>query len=84
MLTNIIHGIEGFIKIYDPNTGEIFVDKKNAINYENFSEALALTISNRGYGQIYQMAFGNGGASIDTTGLITYLPPNSTGQNAAL
>lgn len=77
-------GVEGFLKIYDPNNGEIFVDKKNAIHYENMSEALALTLSNRGYGTIYQMAFGNGGASIDNTGLITYLPPNTTGQNAAL
>jgi hypothetical protein len=62
----------------------VFVDKTNAINYENMSEALADTLSNRGYGQIYQMAFGNGGASVDETGIITYLPPNTTGQNAAL
>ena len=72
------------MKIYDPNSLEVFVDKKNAINYENMSEALADTLSNRGYGEIYQMAFGNGGASVDETGIITYLPPNTTGQNAAL
>ena len=72
------------MKIYDPNTMEVYVDKKNAINYENMSEALADTLSNRGYGEIYQMAFGNGGASVDETGIITYLPPNTTGQNAAL
>jgi hypothetical protein len=76
--------VEGFLKIYDPNNGEIYVDKKNAINYENMSEAIADTLSSRGYGEIYQMAFGNGGASVDETGIITYLPPNTTGQNAAL
>jgi hypothetical protein len=76
--------IEGFLKIYDPNNGEIFVDKKNAINYENMSEAIADTLSSRGYGEIYEMAFGNGGASVSDTGVITYLPPNTTGQNAAL
>lgn len=76
--------VEGFLKIYDPNNGEVFVDKKNAINYENMSEAIADTLSSRGYGEIYQMAFGNGGASVDETGVITYLPPNVTGQNAAL
>jgi hypothetical protein len=84
MKTNITLEIQGFIKIFDPNTGEVFVDKKNAINYENMSESLALTVSNQGYGTIYQMAFGNGGASVDSTGLITYLPPNTTGQNASL
>jgi hypothetical protein len=76
--------IEGFVKISDPNTGEILVDKKNAIHYENMSESIADTLSSRGYGGIFKMAFGNGGASIDSTGIITYLPPNTTGQNAAL
>ena len=84
MKTNITIGVEGFLKIYDPKTGEMFLDKKNAINYENMSEAMAYTLADRGKGMIYQMAFGNGAASIDTTGLITYLPPNTTGQNAAL
>jgi hypothetical protein len=81
---NLSYKIKGHIKIFDPNSGEIFVDKDNSINYENMSEAIADTLSSRGYGEIYQMAFGNGGASIDETGVITYLPPNTTGQNAAL
>ena len=80
--------IEGFVKISDPVSGEIFVDKKNAIHYENISIAMAQTLSNRtaaqGGGWIYEMAFGNGGSSVDPTGVITYLPPNTTGQNADL
>lgn len=83
-IITLSYKIDGFLKIYDPNNGEVFVDKHNAINYENMSEAIADTLSNRGYGEIYQMAFGNGGASVDDTGVITYLPPNVTGQNAAL
>ena len=76
--------IEGFLKIFDPATGEVFVDKKNAIHYENMSIALANALSNRGTGAIYKMAFGNGGSSIDQTGVITYLPPNVTGASATL
>jgi hypothetical protein len=76
--------IEGFVKITDPASGEILVDKKNAIHYENISIAMAQTLSNRNLGYIYAMAFGNGGSSVDPTGIITYLPPNTTGQNANL
>lgn len=85
MNINFGFSIKGYIKITDvTNEPIVLVDKSNSINYENMSESLALTLSDRGYGSIYQMAFGNGGASIDATGLITYLPPNTTGQNAAL
>jgi hypothetical protein len=76
--------VKGHIKIFDPNDGEVFVDKDNAINYENISLAIGNSLSDRGVGAIYQMAFGNGGASVDSTGLITYLPPNVTGVNASL
>ena len=80
--------VQGFVKIHDPVSGEVFVDKKNAIHYENMSISLAETLSNRtlaqGGGWIYLMAFGNGGSSVDPTGVITYLPPNTTGANADL
>ena len=76
--------LQGHIKIFDPTNGEIIVDKRNAIHYENMSIALAQSIANEGKGFISSMAFGNGGTSIDPTGIITYLTPNSTGTNASL
>ncbi len=76
--------ISGHIKIFDPNSQQVFVDKRNAIHYENISESLANSLANRTIGQIYSMSFGNGGSSVDPTGVITYLPPNTTGQNADL
>jgi hypothetical protein len=76
--------ISGHVKVHDPHSGEIFYDDHNAIHYENISIAMAQTLSNRDLGWIYAMAFGNGGSSVDPTGVITYLPPNTTGQNADL
>ena len=76
--------IQGHIKISDPESGEILIDKRNAIHYENMSIALAESLANAGQGPIYKMAFGNGGTSVDPTGIITYLTPNSTGTNASL
>jgi hypothetical protein len=76
--------IEGHIKIHNPDTGEVFVNKRNAIHYENMSISLAESIANAGQGFIYEMSFGNGGTTIDPTGIITYLTPNSTGTNADL
>ena len=76
--------LQGYIKITDPTTGEVLVDKRNAIHYENMSISLADSLSNQGQGMIYQMAFGNGGTTVDPTGIITYLSPNSTGTNASL
>ena len=76
--------IRGHIKIFDPETQEVYIDKPNAIHYENFSQALAWSIANKGENFIYEMTFGNGGTSVDPTGIITYLPTNTYGQNASL
>lgn len=75
---------EGHIKIFDPENGEIFIDKRNAIHYENMSVALVQSLSNQGQGTIYQMVFGSGGTTVDPTGLITYLTPNTIGVNTGL
>jgi hypothetical protein len=81
--TSGIH-IKGHIKIFDPQSGEVFIDKDNAIHYENFSVSLANSAANKGQNYIYEMVFGNGGTSVDLTGIITYLPPNTVGQNTNL
>lgn len=78
--------IQGHIKIHDPESGEVLINKRNAIHYENMSISLAESLANAGQGQgpIYEMSFGNGGTSVDPTGVITYLTPNTTGTNASL
>lgn len=75
---------EGHIKIWEPETGIVHQDKRNAIHYENMSVAMVQSLSNQGLGTIYQMDFGNGGTSVDPTGLITYLTPNTVGINSSL
>ena len=76
--------VRGHIKISDPESGLVYVDKSNAIHYENISSALAYNLAHKDQNFIYEMHFGNGGTSVDPTGVITYLPPNTTGQNSNL
>lgn len=76
--------MEGHIKIFDPETKKVYIDKRNAIHYENMSISLAESLGNEGKGNIVEMAFGNGGTTVDPTGIITYLTPNNVGVNASL
>lgn len=76
--------IIGLVKIFDPVSGEVFVNKQNAIHYENMSEAIAYSLSNKSTNYITEMHFGNGGTTVDPTGVITYLPTNTNTQNADL
>jgi len=76
--------LRGHIKIFDPESGEVFIDKPNAIHYENISEAIAYCLANKGQSYIYEMHFGNGGTSIDPTGIINYLPSNTNTSNSNL
>lgn len=76
--------VQGHVTIKDAITNEIFYDDHNAIHYENMSEALAQSLGNKSTGFVTNMVFGNGATAVDSTGVITYLPPNTYGQNASL
>lgn len=76
--------VQGHIKIFDPESGEIYINKRNAIHYENISEAIAYCLANKGQSFIYEMHFGNGGTSVDPTGIINYLPANTNTSNSNL
>jgi hypothetical protein len=76
--------IDGHLLIKDGETGEILRDKHNAIHYENFSNAIALSMADFSSGVIEEMHFGNGGSVVSATGTISYFPPNTTGLTADL
>lgn len=76
--------IVGHVLIRDKSTGEILVDRMNAIHFENMSEAIALALTNRATGHIHEMVFGNGASTVSGTGAITYFPPNTLGADAQL
>ncbi len=76
--------IKGHVRIRDTETQEVLVNQMNAIHQENMSVALAKSLANKSDGPIYSMFFGNGGATVNGLGVITYLPPNTTGATSNL
>jgi hypothetical protein len=87
--------ISGHVLIKDLTTGEIVLDKFNAINYENITFVIANLLSNidadtpgpngdgTGY-HVFKIAYGNGGTVIDSNGNITYRTVNVDGPTAGL
>jgi hypothetical protein len=83
--------IKGHVKIVDRNTGEVLLDKNNAIHTRNLGIALARGLSNeppdssnRAKYQIFKIKLGNGGTNINSSGDITYLTPNVIDPNSDL
>lgn len=73
--------VEGHVVITDVGTGEVIMNRRNAIHRENMSAAIANTLTNTSYsdgraGFIQSMVFGNSGVVIDINGNITYNTPN--------
>jgi len=80
--------IDGHVLIRDYDTSEVLLDKHNAINYENFAEAMVNLLSGtmdgvNGYG-IVKMKFGNGGTVIDATGNVEYKATNTDTKSGDL
>ena len=76
--------VTGHVLIRDHETEEILVSKQNAIHFENMSVAIAKSLANKSDGPIFTMSFGNGGATVNGLGIITFLPPNVSGAAANL
>lgn len=84
--------VNGHVTITDGKTGEVLLDKDNAVHNKNMAIVIARGLSNEpadtasgiGKHQIYKMKFGNGGSFVSGMNVITYLQPNVTDPNAAL
>jgi hypothetical protein len=80
--------VDGHCLIKDSDTGEILLDKHNAINFQNFAFAVSNLLANKTENSnqffIDKIAFGYGGTSIDANGNITYKNPKVDGVNGAL
>lgn len=84
LIDNANQKMVGHVLIRNKQTGDVLVDKMNAIHFENMSEAIALALTNRATGHIHEMVFGNGASTVSGTGAITYFPTNSAGADAQL
>jgi hypothetical protein len=81
--------VEGHVLIRDPSTGEVILNRRNAIHRENMSFAIASALSNTAgintfAGFITELAFGNGGVVIDGSGNVTYNTTNVEDVTAEL
>jgi hypothetical protein len=84
--------ISGHVTITDKLTNEILLDTHNSIHFENLSVAIVESLMSgvlnasdtTTTGFVYSMAFGNGGTTVSSTGIITYNPPNNVGSTASL
>ena len=72
MLDTFRASIQGFVKITDKDTREVLVDTHNDVLYGNMSVALAHSLIGNSNSFLYYMGFGNGGAYIGPTGIISY------------
>lgn len=70
--------MKGSIVIRDAETGEVLLEKNNAIHYGNMAYIVANALTNREDAFIHYMAFGNGATSVDTSGRIIYKTPRVT------
>lgn len=81
---NLVPTMSGHVFIHDPSTGEVLLDRSNAIHFENMSLAIGWALTGDPRGLISSMHFGNGGSRVSGTGAITYFPTQTVGQDSDL
>jgi hypothetical protein len=86
---NSMLGMDGHVLIRDIDTGEVLLNKHNAINFYNMSIALASLLAKKeddalGAFNIATLELGNGGTTIDGSGNVFYKTPNVATTNSTL
>ena len=78
-------GVEGHVLIKDVDSGEVLLDKYNAINFQNFAYAVAQALGPDGttYG-ISKLALGRGGSNVESNGTVTYNATKVEGSTGEL
>lgn len=82
--------VEGYLRIWERETGKILLDTHNAIHPENMSAALSYSLSALSNQTEYQkeclewICFGNGGARATSSNKYIYATPQTMGRSATL
>lgn len=76
--------VSGHVVITDRKTGEVLLDKSNAIHPKNMATAIARGLSNTPGYQIFTLKLGNRGTYIDSNQQIIFNSPITTGDTADL
>lgn len=84
MKENFSTQVTGHVQIFNNETGELLLDKKNAIHSKNMAIAIARGLSNSPNFQIFKIKLGNQGTYINSSQQIVFRPPNTTGDTANL
>lgn len=71
--------VKGRVTIRDAATGEIVLEKDNAVHPQNMALVIARGLARETNGSIFKLGFGNGGTFFNTGGQIVYRPPNTIG-----
>lgn len=69
----------GHVLITDRDTGEVILDKTNAIHPQNMSLAIAQALAHEDDGYILSLHLGNGGTFFNTSQQLVFKSPNTVG-----
>jgi hypothetical protein len=79
----IVSGIDahmiGKVCIHDADTGEIVLERCNAIHPQNMALSIARSLSRNTNGYVFKMSFGNGGTFLNSSNRIIFRSPNTLG-----
>lgn len=76
--------VKGHVLIQDKATGQVVLDKFNAVHNKNMAIAIARGLAHDANSTIYQIKLGNGGSTVNGSNEITYQAPNVSGATANL